>query len=151
IGTRDGKIVLGAATAANKPAGAPAQTVKISGTVSAAGKAKGTKGGTVVATGENIEVKGAKIDVSGDRGGGKVMLGGDWGGGNPQGLVNNASARLETYTIAHATTLNVDATTTINASGTGNGQGGKVILWSEGQTTFAGTIFARGGTTGGDG
>src|SRR5436190_16766751 len=37
IGTRSGKIVLGAATAASKPAGAPTQTVKISGTVSAAG------------------------------------------------------------------------------------------------------------------
>src|SRR5437879_4316714 len=65
VGTRNGKIVLGAATAATKPAGAPKQTVRISGTVSAAGKEKGTKGGTIVATGENIEVKGAKIDVSG--------------------------------------------------------------------------------------
>src|SRR5215510_518357 len=83
VGTRAGKIVLGAATASTKSPGLPKQTVKISGTISASGKDKGTKGGTVVVTGENIEVSNAKIDASGDAGGGKVMLGGDWAGGNP--------------------------------------------------------------------
>src|SRR6185295_649923 len=38
IGTRNGMIVLGAATGATKPAGAPTQTVKVSGTLKAAGK-----------------------------------------------------------------------------------------------------------------
>src|SRR5439155_6291719 len=56
VGTRNGRIVLGAATSDTKGAGAPKQTVRIGGTVSAAGKRKGTSGGTVVATGENIEV-----------------------------------------------------------------------------------------------
>src|SRR5205807_3980444 len=46
IGHRNGMIVLGAATGASKPAGAPAQTIKISGTLSAAGKKRGTQGGT---------------------------------------------------------------------------------------------------------
>src|SRR5712671_7154466 len=152
IGSRNGKIVLGAATASTKSAGAPVQTVKLGGTISAAGTTKGTKGGTIVVTGENIVVAGAKIDASGDAGGGKVMLGGDWAGGNPtQNLINNASAKLENYKIANASTLSVDAATTINASATGSGQGGKVILWSDVQTTFAGTIFARGGLNGGDG
>src|SRR5438874_8004382 len=113
VGTRDGRIVLGAATAESKGAGAPTQTVKVSGTISASGKQKGTKGGSVVVTGEAIEVAGAKIDVSGDAGGGKVLLGGDWGGGNPnKGLVTNQSAALESYKIANATTLSVDAATT---------------------------------------
>src|SRR5664280_853773 len=49
IGTHNGMIVLGAATAATKPAGVPTQTVKVSGTLSAAGKKKGTTGGTVMA------------------------------------------------------------------------------------------------------
>jgi filamentous hemagglutinin family protein len=152
VGTRNGRIVLGAATADSKPTGAPTQTVRISGTISAAGKQKGTKGGSVVVTGENIQVTGAKIDVSGDAGGGKVMLGGDWGGGNPTlGLVTNPSATLESYRIANATTLSVDATTTIDASARNSGNGGKVILWSESQTTFAGTIFARGGDSSGNG
>ena len=76
-------IVLGAATAASKPAGAPTQTVKVSGTLSAAGKRKGTTGGTIVVTGENVQVSGATINASGQAGGGAVLIGGDWGGGNP--------------------------------------------------------------------
>src|SRR5580704_9337773 len=42
IGTRNGMIVLGAATEASAPAGAPTQTVKVSGSISAAGKDRGT-------------------------------------------------------------------------------------------------------------
>src|SRR6266545_2847507 len=145
VGTRDGKIVLGAATGSSKGAGMPKQTVKVSGTISASGKDKGTKGGTVVVTGENIEVSNAKIDVSGDAGGGKVLLGGDWAGGSPTYSVDSPSARLESYTIATTTTLSVDKATTIDASARSSGNGGKVILWSDSQTTFAGTIFARGG------
>src|SRR6267154_3273428 len=38
IGTRNGMIVLSAATGASKPAGAPTQTVKLAGQISAAGK-----------------------------------------------------------------------------------------------------------------
>src|SRR5215813_12339786 len=151
VGTRDGKIVLGAATADTKGAGLPKQTVRIGGTISAAGKDKGSKGGTVVVTGEDIQVAGARIDVSGDAGGGKVMLGGDWGGGRPTLTVDNQSAKLESYKIATATTLSVDAATTIDASARSQGNGGKVVLWSDSQTTFAGTIFARGGDTGGNG
>ena len=44
IGRHNGMIVLGAATGAGKPAGAATQTVKISGTLAAAGKKKGTQG-----------------------------------------------------------------------------------------------------------
>ncbi|MEA2944689.1 MAG: hypothetical protein QOI40_19, partial [Alphaproteobacteria bacterium] len=58
IGTRNGMIMLGAATGASKPAGAPTQTVKLSGKISVAGKDKGTSGGTVVVTGENIVLAG---------------------------------------------------------------------------------------------
>jgi Subtilase family/M26 IgA1-specific Metallo-endopeptidase N-terminal region len=47
--------------------------------------------------------------------------------------------------------VSVDSATTINASATGRGNGGKVILWSDTETTFTGTILARGGTQGGDG
>src|SRR5262249_8921006 len=79
IGTCNGKIGLGAATGDTKGAGLPKQTVRVSGTVTASGKRKGTKGGTVVVMGEDIQVSNAKIDVSGNAGGGKVMLGGDWG------------------------------------------------------------------------
>src|SRR3954465_14795813 len=74
VGTKGGMIVLGAATAATKPAGAAAQTVRVAGTLSAAGKRTGTKGGSVIVTGENIEVAGATLDASGREGGGKVLI-----------------------------------------------------------------------------
>ena len=135
-------IVLNAATGGSKPAGAPAQTIKLAGTISAAGKHRGTTGGTIVVSGEHIKIANAKIDASGRRGGGKILIGGDWGGGHPDlSLVTNQSAKLENYTIATATTVSVDANSTINASATGRGHGGKVVLWSDTQTTFAGTIW----------
>src|SRR5262249_46499229 len=141
-----------AATGASKPAGAPAQTVKISGTLSAAGRKKGTQGGTILVTGENIKLASGRIDASRRTGGGKVLIGGDWGGGKPNtSLVKNQSAKLEPYVIPTATTVSVDGATTINASATERGNGGKVILWSDSETTFAGTILARGGPKGGDG
>src|SRR5262244_3474436 len=152
IGHRNGMIVLSAATGASKPAGAPTQTVKISGTLAAAGKKKGTEGGTILVTGENIKLASARIDASGRAGGGKVLIGGDWGGGKPnKSLVTNPSAKLESFVIPAATTVSVDAGTTINASARGRGNGGKVVLWSDSETTFAGTILARGGAKSGDG
>jgi filamentous hemagglutinin family protein len=65
IGTHNGMIVLEGATGESKPASAPTQTVKVSGTLSAAGKRKGTTGGTVEVTGENVELSGANINASG--------------------------------------------------------------------------------------
>jgi len=152
IGHRNGMIVLAAATGASKPAGAPTQTIKISGTLSAAGKKRGTQGGTILVSGEDIKVANARIDAFGRTGGGKVLIGGDWRGGDPNtSLVTNPSAQLENFAIPTATTVSVDAATTINASATGRGNGGKVVLWSESETTFAGTVLARGGGKAGDG
>src|SRR6516162_1410267 len=152
IGRRNGMIVLSAATGASKPAGAPTQTVKISGTLEAAGKKRGTQGGTILVTGENIKLASARIDASGRAGGGKVLIGGDWSGGKPnKGLVANPSAKLETFVIPTPPTVSIDAATTINASARGRGNGGKVVLWSDSETTFAGTILARGGARSGDG
>jgi filamentous hemagglutinin family protein len=158
VGLNKGMIVLSAATGASKPAGAPVQTVKVSGTVKAAGtkqtgpatrggeQTPNASGGTVVVTGENIQIAGARIDVSGDNGGGKVLIGGDWGGGKPdKSLVSNVSAVLETFQVATATTVSVDAATKIDASARQNGNGGKVILWADSHLSFAGTILATGG------
>jgi filamentous hemagglutinin family protein len=152
IGNKNGMIVLGAATGASKPAGAPVQTVKLSGKLSAAGKKAGTKGGTVVVTGEDIQLVGATIDASGQAGGGKVLIGGDTGGGKVSPAAASIElAKLESFVIATATTVSVDAASTINASAVAEGNGGKVIVWSNKQTTFAGTILARGGAAGGNG
>ena len=165
VGMKNGQIVLAAATAAPKSsapggrgaaptamASLPPQKVKVSGTLSAAGKKAGTKGGTVTVTGEHIEVAGATIDASGREGGGKVLIGGDWAGGKPDtSLVSNQSAKLESYAIPTATTLSVDAATKIDASAKDKGDGGKVILWSDQTTSFAGTILALGGAQIGNG
>src|SRR5437763_2264512 len=110
IGRRNGVSVLRAATAASKPADAATQTVKVSGTLSAAGRKKGTQGGTILVSGEDIKLTNARIDASGRRGGGKVLIGGDWAGGNPRrGPASNPSAKLETYVIRTATTVTVAA------------------------------------------
>jgi filamentous hemagglutinin family protein len=152
IGSRGGMIVLGAATGASKGAGAPAQIVKLSGRISAAGKDKGTKGGAVVVSGENIVLAGATIDASGDAGGGKVLIGGDTGGGKLGAAAATIElAKLESFVIPTATTVSVDAASVINVSTTGTGNGGKAVLWSDQQTTFAGTILAQGGASGGNG
>jgi filamentous hemagglutinin family protein len=149
IGRHNGMIVLSAATAGSKPAGAAAQTIKISGTLSAAGKQKDTQGGTILVSGEHIKLANARIDASGRAGGGKVLIGGDWGGGKGStSQVSNPSAKLEKFGIPTATTVSVDAGTRIDASAKGRGNGGKVVLWSDSETTFAGTILARGGDGG---
>src|SRR5262249_4969164 len=91
IGKHGGMIVLSAGTAGTKGAGAPKQTIKLSGTISSSAKKKG-KGGKVIVTGEDIQVTGANINVSGPGGGGTVLIGGDWAGGKPKmGLVKNPS------------------------------------------------------------
>jgi filamentous hemagglutinin family protein len=152
IGTRGGMIVLSAATGGSKGAGAPAQIVKLSGRISAAGKDKGTKGGTVVVSGENIVLTGATIDATGEAGGGKVLIGGDTGGGKPSAAAATIElAKLESFVVPTATTVILDAASVINVSATGIGNGGKAVLWSDQQTTFAGTVLAKGGASGGNG
>src|SRR4051794_9586458 len=162
VGTKNGQIVLSAATAAPTTGGGrgqttvaatnPPQKIKVSGTLSASGKEKGTKGGTIIVTGEHIELAGATIDASGSAGGGKVMIGGDWGGGKPDtSAVSHPSAVLEAFAIANASTVTVDAATKIDASAKESGNGGKVIVWANDQLTFTGTILALGGKEFGNG
>ena len=152
IGTRNGMIVLGAATAQSKPADAPAQTVKVSGTLSAAGKKKGQKGGTIQVTGENIQLANAKLDASGRAGGGKVLVGGDVGGGKGNAAVASlGQAQLEAHAVPTATDVSVDTATTIDASARNRGDGGKVVLWADRAMNFYGTVVARGGANAGNG
>ncbi len=122
IGTRNGMIVLSAATAASKPAGAPTQTVKIGGTLSAAGNKTGETGGKIQITGELIALTGAHIDASGAAGGGTVLIGGDTGGGHPSSAVAAITRRNCNPMRSHASNVTVDAATTINASATGQRQ-----------------------------
>ncbi len=111
-------------------------TTLVSGSVDAIGSAG--KGGSVQVLGERAGlVDNAAIDASGTAGGGTVLVGGDYQGKNPD--VQNAQ---RTY---------VGADTTIRADATQNGDGGKVIVWADDVTRFAGHISAHGGAQGGDG
>ncbi len=101
--------------------------------------------GNLTAPGGRVEVLGtesvalledATIDVSAPTGGGTVLIGGDFQG---QGTVPNAK---RTY---------VDDNVTINTDALTNGNGGKVIVWSNEVTGFYGQINARGGIESGDG
>lgn len=108
------------------------------GKVSVTGKvdASGTKGGSVVVTGKNVELTGASIDASGATGGGTVLVGGDFQG------------KGET---PRATNTVIDNATTITASATANGDGGKVVVWADNKATYNGSIYAKGGAAGGNG
>src|SRR5215475_6264715 len=85
-------------------------------------------------------------------GSGAALIGGDWGGGNPNtSLTAHPRAKLENEKIANASTVTIDSGSVIDASATQNGTGGKVVVWSDVATSFAGLINARGGAEGGDG
>ena len=108
-----------------------------SGTLDASGIEAGAKGGAVHVLGEKVALlDNAKIDVSGDVGGGEVLVGGNFQGKGPE--INAA----KTF-VGEDVTINADA---INA-----GDGGKVIVWSDDATGFYGNISAKGGASSGDG
>jgi filamentous hemagglutinin family protein len=125
-GTSGGKVVLQAEGGTNL----------ISGTVEAKGSS-GT-GGEVQALGVRVGVVGhGIIDASGETGGGTVLVGGDYHGGNAS--VQNAE---RTY-------IGTDGV--IRADAGANGDGGRVIVWADGDTRFYGSISARGGSQSGNG
>jgi filamentous hemagglutinin family protein len=108
-----------------------------SGQILATG-APGGQGGSVSMLGTNVSnLSGSTINVSGDQGGGTALIGGDYQGQNAQ--VRNAQFN---YMDAHAKIL-------ANAEIQGNG--GKVILWSNDKTIFQGHIEAKGRAQGGNG
>ena len=96
------------------------------------------KGGSVDVLGQRVAVMDdAVIDVSGHSGGGTVRVGGDYQGGNPN--VPNADISY------------LGPKAVIKADATGDGQGGRVIVWADDTTRAYGNISAQGGTQGGDG
>ncbi|PSF31692.1 hypothetical protein C7H19_22400 [Aphanothece hegewaldii CCALA 016] len=110
----------------------PSTTI-ISGTVN--GKAADL-GGEISILGTQVGLINATVDASGSNGGGTVLIGGDYQG---KGTVPNARA---TY---------VSSDSVIKADALTQGNGGKVIVWADGNTYFKGTISAQGGVSGGNG
>ena len=115
-----------------------ADTTELRGDISVVGKSESAKGGQVQLLGERVGLfERAKVDASGGAGGGEVLVGGDYLGLNPD--VPNAKATV------------MGSEAKIIADATVDGDGGRVILWSDEYTGFYGDISARGGLQGGDG
>lgn len=164
IGVHKGKITLGAQTAGTKTLkslSAPRlQRVIVSGTLNAYAlpsrvplpKKRPSFGGNIEITGKKIKLVDAALNVYGTNGGGTVLVGGDYmGGKSDPTIVVRHNIQLEENVIPTSTFVSANSGTIINADATGDGNGGKVILWSDHTTHTAASIFARGGRLGGDG
>ncbi|MDX2232686.1 MAG: CHAT domain-containing protein [Leptolyngbyaceae cyanobacterium bins.349] len=107
-------------------------TTIASGTLNTAGPT----GGAIAILGNQVGLVGAVLEASGPNGGGTVLIGGD---------------RQGTGTLPRAQQTFISTDSTINANALQQGNGGRVIVWADGNTTFGGTINARGGAIRGDG
>ena len=106
----------------------------VDGTVAASGSS--ASGGRVTVEGSEIAVGSeAVVDVSGETGGGTAMIGGGFQGKDAE--------------MANAENLKVRSGALIIADAVGSGKGGDVILWSDGDTLFAGDVSASGISGGG--
>ncbi len=94
-------------------------------------------GGEVIVSADQVNAEGSStIDVSGASGG-EIYL-----GGGARGLDSD---------IGNASQTIVGAETTLNADALTDGDGGTVIVWADGYTSYEGDISARGGVNSGDG
>jgi len=103
--------------------------------------ATGTMGGKIDFRGKVVNLRGARLDASGENGGGTILVGGDYQGVNS----------VDSPDLANAESTFVDKYSKIEASANGNGNGGKVIIWADMDTDFRGDIKAKGGNQLGDG
>jgi filamentous hemagglutinin family protein len=130
----NGQVIL---TSSGNQVPSDAGTTIISGTLDVSNNQVGHSGGSVYALGNQVGlVDNARVNASGNGGGGTVLIGGDYLG---KGKVPNAAFTF------------VGEDVNINADGIGNGNGGKVIVWADQATRAYGTITARGGDEGGNG
>ncbi|HBO9104676.1 MBG domain-containing protein [Pseudomonas aeruginosa] len=114
--------------------------VSKSGDIQIAGKidVSGPKnGGDVLVSGQQVALAStASIDARGTAQGGSVRIGGDFQGRGELPRAKNA-------TLAKGASIDVSAT--------GKGNGGLAVVWSDGNTRMDGRILARGGAQGGNG
>ncbi len=146
-GDRGGRIQLRAAAPAEpgKPQplpDAPGQgRLAMMGNSTLSVRGRQGQGGTAHLLGDHLDLLDtSKIDASGATSGGTVLVGGDWQGSNG---------------VYQATTVTMTEGVSIDASATQQGDGGKVVLWSDlskdSLTTAHGTVLVQGGLWGGDG
>jgi filamentous hemagglutinin family protein len=127
VSEKNGEIILSADSG----------IVRVAAILDVSGKIASEKGGKVKIVGPSILIEAPTIiDASGNTGGGEILIGGNLHGAGPE--VN-----------ALNTTISAGALIAANALQKGNG--GKIIVWANDVTNYAGQIFATGGVKGGDG
>jgi filamentous hemagglutinin family protein len=129
IGLRSGRVVIDGGREGN---------TLVTGQVDVSGRGAGEHGGEATLLGQQLGLTPtASVDASGATGGGSVRVGGDYQG-------HNAELPNSRYTV-------LQQGARILADATGQGDGGRVIVWSDQGTRFQGDISARGGAQGGNG
>jgi filamentous hemagglutinin family protein len=127
LSNANGRIVLGNAGG----------TTKVNGTVTANGQETGSTGGSIDVLGELVALyENSSLQADGPAGGGQIRVGGEFQGG---GDLPTARRTL------------VTAGADLSARSLADGDGGRVIIWADEITGFAGTINATGGPLSGDG
>ena len=96
----------------------------------------GEIGGNINVLGDLVTLSNADLNASGSSQGGLIRVGGDYKGNGP---------------VYNARQTNIDQTSTLTSDALENGDGGRVIVWSDQETHFSGHINARGGSGGGNG
>lgn len=136
------QLGAGSATSADGKTGgtitvqSSAGSTRVAGSVSATGSAGA--GGNVELLGNRVAVvENAVVDASGATRGGQILIGGDYQGANP--AIQNSSNTF------------VGATATLRSDATQNGDGGRIIVWSDDKAQFYGSLSAQGGPQGGNG
>lgn len=157
IKTNGGQIII----AANAAGDLMGSTIKNTGVISASSIS--TAGGKVSLTGATVKQNGTVVANSDTSTGGQVVVTGTdvtlgsqskttatgaTGGG--QVLVGTTTSSVTSSTTL-AKTVNVKVGAVVDASATQNGNGGTVSIWSQNNTTVAGTLKATGGAISGNG
>lgn len=111
-------------------------TARVAGHITARGSEG--KGGDIRVLGERVALESdAHIDASGLTGGGQILVGGDFQGKNSE--VQNAGRVF------------VGDGASLTANAIGKGDGGRIIVWSDENTRYFGSLAVRGGPQGGNG
>lgn len=131
--TQGGLVVLDAGTSGQ---------VTLSGNVNALGIGEGITGGSITALGDTIKINSdARINASGQAGGGNVLIGGTWQG-------SGALPQSTILTMASGAQISADALSA--------GNGGQIVLRTDvsnpnAMTSVDGVISAKGGSASGNG
>ncbi|BBI99571.1 hypothetical protein FGKAn22_12640 [Ferrigenium kumadai] len=118
-------------------------SANVSNYTSGSYSATGVTGGNLTIAGSEIKLAGAQLDASGTNGGGNIHVGGLMHGG--------AGFGAQGISLANATNVLANGSTSFKADAQQSGNGGEIVLWSDQAMRFTGNISAKGGSTRGNG